>query len=177
MSNAAPEAPLSADAFKCGMRQLALPTAVVTTAHDGVRGGLTVSSLCSVSTEPPRLLVCINTGASAFPLLRASRVLAVNMLAEGQDALCMRFGSSRYSGEARFAEGRWETGCSGAPVLADALASFDCRVVEMHESATHAIVIADVIGLRSAPDAMPLLYRDGGFARIEREAAELAGAA
>lgn len=161
---------VSADAFRRGLRKLALPTAVVTTAHGGVRGGLTVSSLCSVSTEPPRLLVCINTGASAFPLLRASRVLAVNMLAEGQGALCMRFGSSSCRGEARFADARWETGRSGAPILADALASFDCEVVEMHESATHAIVIADVVELRSATDAMPLLYRDGAFARVAREA-------
>lgn len=172
MSGAVLEAPLSADEFRRGMRQLALPTAVVTTAHAGVRGGLTVSSLCSVSTEPPRLLVCINTAASAYPLLRASRVLAVNMLAEGQGALCMRFGSSRCSGEARFAEGRWETGRSGAPILADALASFDCEVVEMHESATHAIVIADVVELRTAPAAMPLLYRDGAFARVERDAVQ-----
>lgn len=171
MSSAVLEASLSAEAFRRGMRRLALPTAVVTTAHDGVRGGLTVSSLCSVSTEPPRLLVCINTAASAFPLLRASGVLAVNMLAEGQGALCMRFGSSRCSGEARFAEGRWETARTGAPLLADALASFDCRVVEMHESATHAIVIADVVELRTAPDAMPLLYRDGAFARLHAEAA------
>lgn len=171
MSSAVLEAPLSAEAFRRGMRRLALPTAVVTTAHDGVRGGLTVSSLCSVSTDPPRLLVCINTAASAFPLLRASGVLAVNMLAEGQGALCMRFGSSRCSGEARFAEGRWETARTGAPLLTDALASFDCRVVEMHESATHAIVIADVVELRTAPDAMPLLYRDGAFARLHAEAA------
>ncbi|CAL94560.1 flavin reductase family protein [Azoarcus olearius] len=171
MSSAVLEAPLSAEAFRRGMRRLALPTAVVTTAHDGERGGLTVSSLCSVSTDPPRLLVCINTAASAFPLLRASGVLAVNMLAEGQGALCMRFGSSRCSGEARFAEGRWETARTGAPLLADALASFDCRVVEMHESATHAIVIADVVELRTAPDAMPLLYRDGAFARLHMEAA------
>lgn len=171
MSSAVLEASLSAEAFRRGMRRLALPTAVVTTAHDGVRGGLTVSSLCSVSTEPPRLLVCINTAASAFPLLRASGVLAVNMLAEGQGAQCMRFGSSRCSGEARFAEGRWETARTGAPLLADALASFDCRVVEMHESATHAIVIADVVELRTAPDAMPLLYRDGAFARLHAEAA------
>ncbi|ANQ85135.1 HPA reductase [Azoarcus olearius] len=171
MSSAVLEAPLSAEAFRRGMRRLALPTAVVTTAHDGVRGGLTVSSLCSVSTQPPRLLVCINTAASAFPLLRASGVLAVNMLAEGQGALCMRFGSSRCSGEARFAEGRWETARTGAPLLADALTSFDCRVVEMHESATHAIVIADVVELRTAPDAMPLLYRDGAFARLHPEAA------
>lgn len=166
MSSAAVETVTPAE-FKRAMRRLALPVAVVTTAHGGVRGGLTASSLCSVSTDPPRLLVCINTGASAFPLLRASRVLAINLLAEAHGEVCMRFGSGdACTGEARFAGERWETGSTGAPMLAGALASFDCEVVEMHESATHAIVVADVVDVRSAPAAMPLLYRDGAFARV-----------
>lgn len=161
--------PVSSAVFKEGMRRLALPTALVTTAHEGERGGLTVSSLCSVSTEPPRILVCVNTGAGAYPLLRASRVLAVNVLGEEHDALCMRFASGETCrGEARFAAGDWAEGSSGAPLLGDALVSFDCEVVEIHESATHAIVIADVIGVAGDPSAMPLLYRDGAFARVAR---------
>lgn len=158
---------LAADEFRQGMRQLATPVALATTCSDGERAGLTVSSFCSLSAEPPRLLLCVNRQSATFPLLRVGGVLALNVLRQGQQELAMRFASGRACpGERRFAEGKWQTLVTGAPVLADSLVVFDCSIVSIQDSATHGVVIADILAMTHAEGEAPLLYRDGGFLEL-----------
>ena len=52
-------------AFKKGMRHLAASVTLITTRHRDRRGGLTATAVCSVSAEPPQLLICVNKSASA----------------------------------------------------------------------------------------------------------------
>ena len=56
--------------FKEGMRHLASSVTVITVAHNGKRDGLTATATCSVSAEPPQLLVCINKEAGAHDLIQ-----------------------------------------------------------------------------------------------------------
>ena len=57
---------IDAAAFKKGMRHLAASVTLITTRHDGTRGGLTATAGCSVSADPPQILVCVNKSASAL---------------------------------------------------------------------------------------------------------------
>lgn len=150
--------------FKHGMRQLAASVNIITVMHDGVRDGLTATAVCSIAAEPPHLLVCVNASAGAHGPIHRSGAFCLNVLARDQEAIARRFagmdGSQRTE---RFALGEWAALSTGAPVLKDALANFDCIVVREIEAATHTIFIGRVLAVRSDPHGEPLIYGDGRF--------------
>ncbi len=76
---------VDAKQFKLGMRTLAGAVTIVTTAHAGHRYGMTASAVCSVSADPPTLLVCINRAAATHGAIQKSGVYCVNLL-RAQDA-------------------------------------------------------------------------------------------
>jgi len=156
---------VSIDAFKQAMRRLAAGVTIVTTKHGEVRGGLTATAVCSLSVDPPQLLVCVNRSAAAHELIHEGENLCVNLLAHKHQALAARFaGQAGVAGADRFQAGRWITLKTGAPVLEDALASFDCIVTEKVVSSTHTIFIGRVVEVRSRTNGKPLLYAQGAYA-------------
>lgn len=158
---------IDADAFKLGMRQLAAGVSVVTTRGLAGRTGLTATAVCSVSAEPPQLLVCVHRDAEAYGVIRESELLCVNLLDQRHLELARCFaGMTGLRGEARFAEGEWTSLESGAPVLADALASFDCQVADALISGSHCILVGRVVAVAARPGGEPLLYADGQFAGL-----------
>ena len=136
-----------ADVFKLAMRRLAAGVTIITTCHDGERCGLTATAVCSLSADPPQLLVCVNRSTRAHDVIRRGANLCVNLLARRHKALAGHFAGGR-KGEERFRSGKWTTLKTSAPVLDDALASFDCVVKETVESATHTIFIGQVVDVR-----------------------------
>lgn len=158
---------VSADLFKQAMRRLAAGVTIVTTCHNGTRGGLTATAVCSLTADPPQVVVCVNRAAAAHALIAVGQNLCVNLLARKHKALAGRFaGAKGIFGEERFAAGRWTTLKTGAPVLGDALASFDCALQETVESSTHTIFIGRVVDVRVRPNGQPLLYAGGTYAAI-----------
>jgi flavin reductase (NADH) len=150
-----------------GMRQLAAGVTLVTTADADARAGLTATAVCSLSAEPPQLLACVNREAEAHRLLLGSGRLAVNILSADQHDLADRFaGRTGIAGETRFAAGSWTTLATGAPILTDALASFDCRIVTAHEAGTHTVFIARVVAMVTHPGRAPVVYVDGRYGLI-----------
>lgn len=156
---------VSADLFKQAMRRLAAGVTIITTRHDGARGGLTATAVCSLTADPPQVIVCVNRSAAAHSLIARGANLCVNLLARKHKALAARFaGQKGIFGEERFGAGRWMTLKTGAPVLDDALASFDCVVQEAVESSTHTIFIGRVVDVRARANGQPLLYAGGAYA-------------
>ncbi len=149
-------------AFKEGMRQLAAGVTIVTTAIAGERNGLTATAVCSLCVEPPLLLACVNRSASAHDPTLQSRVFCVNVLAERHLELAMRFSSPKHAHE-RFSAGNWGTLSTGAPVLMDALASFDCLLGQTLKAETHTVLVGRVQAVRTDPAQEPLLYSRGAF--------------
>ncbi len=99
---------VSSDEFKQAMRHLAGGVTIIATEHKGCRAGLAATAVCSVSADPPTLLVCINSGASAHNSIRASGRFSVNLLATGQNGVARCFsGETGLKGEERFAVGEW----------------------------------------------------------------------
>lgn len=153
------------------MRLLAAGVTLVTTASDeGARAGLTATAVCSVSAEPPQLLVCVNREAEAHDLLLAGGSLAVSLLGAGQSDLADLFaGRTGVHGEARFEAGRWTTLATGAPLLADGLACFDCRVTSTLPAGSHTVFLARVLAALVRPEpGAPLAYLDGGYGLVDR---------
>jgi len=164
---APPTALPGAAAFRDAMSEVASAAHLVTTIGQSGRAGLTATAVASVSDSPPTLLVCIEAGSRTLKAIEASGVFCVNTLAAADHELAAIFSGQRgVAGEARFASGSWEVLATGAPVLASALSSFDCRLVATHEAASHRILIGEVVALGSGGEGQGLIYRHrrfGGF--------------
>jgi flavin reductase len=158
-------------AFRTGMRAMPGAVAIIATGPAGARTGMTATAVCSLSDSPPMLLCCVNANASAHPLIRAHGSFSVNLLAEEQAEIAARFaGRDGLKGEARFTLGDWGTAETGAPVLRDAMVSFDCELQAEHVHATHSIFVGTVRGVSTRVDVPPLLYlagRFGGFHKFD----------
>jgi len=152
------------DDYKALMRHLAGAVTVVTAGKPGERRGLTATAICSLSVSPPTLLACVNRQAGAHDLIISDRVFSVNVLASDQESVAGRFsGQSNLRGEERFASGTWGTLLTGAPILAGALASLDCELIEYKSVATHTIFIGRVVSGCSRDGAEPLIYLRGAY--------------
>ena len=164
-------APVSKEDFCNGMRNLA-GHCVVIAANDGqCRAGLTATAVCSVTAEPPRLLVCVNRDVFAHGVITRSGRLSINVLGASQEPVARRFAGMipGVSGGERFVDDDWEEGRNGTPILARALASFDCSVVEIIPAATHDLFLCEVQDVKGTLDqAEPLLYFAGKFSAIPR---------
>jgi len=150
------------------MRQLASGVCVITAADQGVRSGMTVTSVISVALDPPELLVSINQSASCWPLIQATGRFGVNVLASHQAAVAKRFaGQDGAQGEQRYAGAEWHCTPDGVWLLEDALAAIACEVVACHSQSGCALVIGRASGLRTqSPAAGPLLYWQGDYRQL-----------
>ncbi len=159
---AARHAPPARDAYRDAMARLGAAVNIVTTDGPGGRAGFTASAVCSVTDDPPTLLVCLNRAASAYPAVQANGVLCVNVLGAGGRALSDLFGGKTPM-EARFAAADWAVAASGAPVLDGAAASFDCRIVGRQAVGTHDVLFCEVLAVARHAEAHGLVYFGRGY--------------
>lgn len=157
------------EALRGAMRRWASGVSVVTAAHGGRRGGMTVSAFFSASLEPPIVVVSLEEGTETLALARASRAFAVSVLGEGAEGASARFAGYGLAPDADRFEGRATSSkTTGAPVLVDAIAWVDCRVRALHAVGTHVLVVGDVVAAGASPGpARPLVYCDRGYRRLE----------
>lgn len=154
-------------AFKAAMRKLAGAVSVLTVGQGDARTGLTATSVSSLSVEPPTLLISVNRSASAAATLLSERAFAINVLRPHHESLADRFaGRGGLKGAARYDGAEWTRLSTGAPVLADALAVFDCALEDAIERHSHIIVIGRVVASRITENADPLLYWAGAYRTI-----------
>ena len=161
-SLAAPVVAVDSGDFREGMRQLAAGVTIVTTSIGEQRTGLTATAVCSLSADPPLLLACVNREAGAHDPTLQSRVFCVNVLGAQHLDLAEQFSSSSRVPE-RFSTGDWGTLATGAPVLMDALASFDCLLGQTLRAETHTVLTGRVQAVRTDAAQEPLLYSRGAF--------------
>jgi flavin reductase len=143
--------------FRNAMARLGAAVNIITTDGEGGRAGFTASAVCSVSDEPPSLLVCLNRSASVYETFKRNGVLCVNVLGAGHQDISNLFGG-KTSMDERFASATWSKGATGSPILADASVSFDCRLSQITEVGTHDILICDVISISVGDQARSLIY-------------------
>ncbi len=145
--------------FRLAMREFASGVGIVAAGIGEVRSGCTATAIASLSLSPPSLLVCLNRATATLAAARLAGAFSVNLLAAHHRQLAERFaGVSGIKGAARFEHGDWAPLITGAPVLADALAALDCRVEDIIERHTHAIVIGAVEAVRISKIPAALLH-------------------
>jgi flavin reductase len=159
------EQPVSLEQFKLGMRLLAGAVNIISSVHGGRRYGMTATAVCSVTADPPTVLVCINRLATTHGIVAKSKLFCVNVLRADDAELSTTF-SGAASGEGRFKSRDWTRLATGAPVLIDALVSFDCRVVKKVTHGTHGIFLGQVEQVLVGKPGKPLLYSEGQYAKL-----------
>ena len=156
---------IDSDAFRSVLGRFASGITIVTARDDaGQDHGMTVSAFCSLSLEPPMVLMCVDHAASMHSLLLGHPRFGVSILSSSQESHSRRFAeeeSDRFDGIA------YSRGDSDVVLLEDALAHLECRIVAHHDAGDHTIFIAEVD--RAEPrEGRPLLYYRGGYAQLER---------
>jgi flavin reductase (DIM6/NTAB) family NADH-FMN oxidoreductase RutF len=155
-----------ADRLRNTMRLAASGVAVLTTDGEAGRAGVTVSTLSSLSMEPPSVIACVHRDNRTLEIILQNGSFAANILAADQERVALAFaGRIPELRDDRFASGKWQQGTTGAPVLSRALASLDCRTAATHDFGTHRILIGEVVDIVGhAID--PLLFSGGTFRRL-----------
>jgi flavin reductase (DIM6/NTAB) family NADH-FMN oxidoreductase RutF len=159
------------DRFRQVMGRFATGVTVVTTFDGGRPEGITVNALSSVSLDPPLVMVALDRRRFITPMVRAHGRYAVNVLAEGQQALsdCFAHAAVR-PGREDFCGAAWHAGATGLPILDGVIAQLECTVVETFSAGDHDLFIGRVDAL-DAPEAGapgPLLYFRRSYLRIDQ---------
>ena len=152
--------------FLGAMRRVANSVSIVTT--DGCEGrhGATVSAFCSVSADPPTVLVCLRADSRIARVARANGDFCVNVLRDLAEGLAERFaGRGEALAADRFAGVETIDGVGPSPVLADAAAAFNCTVADVVESGSHVILVGRVTRVHANADR-PLAYFDGCYGSV-----------
>ncbi|HTJ01749.1 MAG TPA: flavin reductase family protein [Methylovirgula sp.] len=151
--------PIDSGRFREAMSRVAGAVHVVTTAGQAGLGGITASSVTSITVEPPMMLFCINTTSPSAQRILDNRAFCINTLTAADEHLSEIFaGRTHQHLEERFTSGAWTKLATGAPVLSTALAAFDCRLIEAKEVSTHLIVMGVVEAVAIASGGEALLY-------------------
>ena len=137
---------IKATAFRDAMSLLTTAVNVVTTKGSSGAHGFTASAVCSVTDTPPTLLVCMNQTARSHAHFLENRTLSVNVLGAQHEPISNAF-ASKLGSEERFQQGSWTTLVTGAPVLEDALVSFDCEIEDIQQVGTHSVFMCRVVGI------------------------------
>ncbi|MGI9350604.1 MAG: flavin reductase family protein [Rhizobiaceae bacterium] len=152
-------------AYVDAMSYVANSVTVVTTDGTAGRHGATVSSFCSVSADPPTVLVCLNNDGHTAYAVRENGSFCVNVLPETESGTAKLFaGIGVDESVDRFSGATWYQGDSG-PLLADVTA-FSCDVVEAIQATSHLIFIGKVKSVQRGNEK-PLIYLDRQFCKID----------
>jgi flavin reductase (DIM6/NTAB) family NADH-FMN oxidoreductase RutF len=161
---------VSAGDFRNAMRHLTGGVSVITAGRGRDVSGMTVTSVSSLSVDPPALIVSINRESSSWPLVKRYGFFGVNILTSDQIDIAERFtGKGGLKGADRFAGARWMTRASGVPLLVGALAAVDCEVEDIVERHSHAIVIGRVMDVAVSTRTAALAYWQGRYVAIEQD--------
>jgi flavin reductase len=160
--------PVIRDEFREAMARLGAAVNIITTGGPAGKRGFTASAVCSVTDNPPTLLICVNRGSDSHDILAANGVLCVNTLASRQQPLSPIFGgmANTDNHDERFAHGEWHTLITGAPVLKGAAVNFDCRISQLVEVGTHSVFFCEVDAIAMGDNSDGLIYHGRRYHRV-----------
>ena len=151
-----PDTPL----FKQALSRFLSGVTVVSARHEEVLHGMTASAFCSVSLDPPMVLVCIDLAAELLPAIRGSGAFGVSVLSDAQQDLSVHFSGGTPAAPVWTPLGR-------STVVDGSVAQLDCAVDHLVEAGDHAVVIGRVEAAR-VKEGQPLGYWRGGYRRVRQ---------
>lgn len=153
--------------FREAMARLGAAVNVITTDGPSGKGGFTASAVCSVTDNPPTLLVCMNRGSFQYERFASNGVLCVNVLGAEQEHLSRLFsGQFEASIDERFAQTAHGPLATGSPAVAGSTVAFDCEIDRVETVGTHGIFLCRVVEVSKGPQAAGLLYFNREYHRV-----------
>lgn len=159
----------SREAYLKAMRQVASSVAIVTTDGQAGRHGATVTAFCSVSADPPTLLVCLRTGSRICDAVKANGVFTLNIIPDDSDNIARVFSGEFDAIHSDRFEGVELVEHYGLAPAIDGAVSFACRTVRHELQDSHTIIVGKV-GEIVSQEIQPLTYHKGTYCRIRRDA-------
>jgi flavin reductase len=156
---------IEATGFRDAMSLLTTAVNIVTTKGRTGAHGFTASAVCSVTDTPPTLLVCMNQTSRSHAHFIENKTLSVNVLGAQHEPISNAF-ASKLSSQERFEYGSWGTLITGAPVLTDALVSFDCEIEDIQQVGSHSIFMCRVVAISQSEQAESLVYFNRAYSRV-----------
>jgi flavin reductase (DIM6/NTAB) family NADH-FMN oxidoreductase RutF len=143
------------------------PTGVtIVTTWDGPEPvGSTINAFCSVSLDPPLLLICLDLKNPIRTAFERARIFGVNILPHDGRPIAQRF--AREPLNDRFCEFPYRAAPGGAPQLTAAPVFIDCSLEDLHLAGDHLIAVGRGLRIEHAPDIRPLLYHRGQYPRFD----------
>jgi flavin reductase (DIM6/NTAB) family NADH-FMN oxidoreductase RutF len=124
--------------------------------------GLTINAFCSLSLDPPLVLVAVDRACSVLETFENSGHFAINFLSSEQRDLSVRFSELP---EGRFSGVPWTPGAEGAPLLEGAIGSIECRIIQVVDAGDHKALIGEVIAA-TVGEGEPLVFFRSSYAAI-----------
>lgn len=150
--------------FRAAMRLIVGNVSIITAGIGEDRSGLVVISMVSLSASPPKVIACVNRASSTWPVIERFGHFGVSSLAAHHQPVAERFsGFGGIKGPARYDGAEWITLKTGASLLKDATAVFDCQLDEMIDRGTHSIIVGSVVAVAMQDRQEALLYWRGGY--------------
>lgn len=155
--------------FRDAMASMASTACLVTTRLGTQQLGRTVTSVFSLSVEPPAILVSIDLSSPMVDHIVKSRGFSFAILAQDQHAVADAF-AGRGDPERRFDTGLWSNWESGHPRLAGSVATMDCTMLGAIETGTHVLFAGGVVDSEHTPERRPLIWHDRRYTTIAEPA-------
>lgn len=155
--------PVGKEEFKAALSRFASGVTVVTTKDKlGNFFGITVSAFCSVSLEPPLILICISKQTGSHHAFEETGAFVVNFLREDQQAISQHFASPSPD---KFSCVQYRVGIHGLPVLSGSLAVLECCLIHSYDGGDHTIFVGQV-ERATVGEGNPLIYFQGRYRQI-----------
>ncbi|RKU10559.1 flavin reductase [Candidatus Poribacteria bacterium] len=145
------------------MGRFATGVTVVTTRYGEQISGMTANAVMSLSLDPPLVVVSVDLQSNMHGHLTQGQCYAINVLKHDQEDLSRRFAKP---GPKDFSDLKLTVAETGAPILVDALAYIDCRVVEVARAGDHDLFIGEPLAGETY-DGEPLIFYSGQYAELE----------
>ena len=149
------------DNFRLAMRRYIYSVSILSNKdEEGNSNAITVSSVTSISMEPPSLLVCINKNSRIHDTLKEGSKFCINLLSKDQEELS-NICSDENKYDERFNDNNWNT--DKIPFLGNAQANIFCKVDKLTSYHTHTIVVGMVENATYSDEISTLTYVDGEY--------------
>jgi len=157
---------LSPEQLRAAMRAWTSGVVVVTAAHGGEQHGMTVNSFTSVSLEPALIIISLQDDTHTRELVEHAQAFGVTILSYDQHELADRFAGRTPESQNRMAGIETETLVTGAPLIKNGLAWFDCRVQQTIKVGPNTMFVAEVVAARGTGEGQPLVYHNRLYHRL-----------
>ncbi len=160
---------IAPQSFRAAMARFPGAVTIVTASAGpgpAARRGITATAVCSVTADPPSLLVCLNRQTGTCAAVARTGRFNVNLLPGDGGPLALQFaGASGATGADKFTAGDWHDDPNGIPILTDAALTFACTVTETLQAGSHSIFIGQITSLAHG-NAEALIYAQSAFHRL-----------